>query len=325
LSDLLRELHVAGIAVVVLKGAYLAQAVYGEPALRSMGDADVLVQRADLARATALMRAGGWRDKVPGAMTPEHGHQLPTLVLGGAQVELHWAIEDDDSPFAIDSDGLWRRAVRAEIGGAPALALSPEDLLLHLALHAAYGHGWLQFESGLRPLADIVACLKHFGAGLDWDIVVDRARAWGVHPSVWVTLVLVRDLLHADTPPQVLARLAPPRADQALVDTATDLVLGHHYRDLAAHLPTLGRSWLTKRWHRLPRAVHWRAHVLPSAETLGKAYPSLRLATLQPLRYAMHCVELLADIARLSFDGQARSLIRLERDRMRVLRWLEHP
>jgi len=326
LAAVVHRLHAASIGVIVLKGAYLAQSIYRDPALRSMGDADILVRQADLERAAALLRSGGWSETVAtaAASVVGGGHQLPTFVLGGAQLELHWAIEDDASPFSIDGDGLWSRAVKTEVGGAAALALSAEDLLLHLCLHTAYGHGWLQFESGLRPLCDIAACLRHFGDRLDWSIVVARARAWRIHPSVWLTLVLVRELLQASVPQHALDRLVPGRGgDRMLVEAAIELVLGHHYRELLDHLPVLGRSWLTKRWHRRPRSAHWRAHALPAAAALAIAYPSLRRASLLPLRYAAHWVELLNDVARLSFGRQGRLLVAQERRRMRVLRWLE--
>jgi hypothetical protein len=325
LAALLPQLREAGIEVIVLKGAYLAQSVYGDPALRPMGDADLLVRQADLDRAAALLRADGWRERaahestVPGG----GGHQLPMFERGGVHLELHWAIEDDASPFSIDGEGLWQRAVPARINGAPTWALSPEDLLLHLCVHAAYGHGWRQFDTGLRPLCDIAACLRRFGDRIDWGVLADRARAWHIHPSVELTLVLVRDLLGAAVPPWVLDRLAPPRIERAVVDAATALVLAQHYGDLARHLPVLGRSWLTKRWHRLPAGARWRAHALPSGEALARVYPSLDARMLRPLRYAAHWADLLNDVARVSFGRRGRSLVAQERRRMTVLRWLE--
>jgi hypothetical protein len=323
---LLRQWQSAGIDAIVLKGAYLAQAVYAEPALRSMGDADLLVRRPDLERAREVLRAGGWHEDDASVATTVGGggHQLPRHTRGGVTVELHWAIEDDDSPFAIDGEGLWQRAVPARVGGAPALALAPEDLLLHLALHTAYGHGWMQFDSGLRPLADIAACLRHFADRLDWATLTERAHAWRVHPSVWLTLILVRELFHARVPDAALDRLAPPHAHRALVDAAADLVLGHHYRDLAAQLPVLSRSWLTKRWHRLPRAAHWLAHALPDPAALAKAYPAMQ-PPFGALRYAAHWADLLGDVARLSFAREARALAARERGRTRLLQWLERP
>lgn len=324
LATVLRQCQVHGIAVIVLKGAHLATSVYPDSSLRSMGDADLLVRRADLERANALLRAGGWRDAVPhGPPAAPGGHQLPALALGGAHLELHWAIEDDDSPFAIDADGLWHRTMRMDLGGAMARVLSPEDLLLHLALHAAYGHGWLQFDNGLRPLCDVVACLHHFDGEFDWAAAVERARAWRIHPSVWLTLTLAQRLLHAPVPPCALAALAPAHTDESLVETAEALLLGSHYRDLAAHLPTLGRAWLTKRWHRLSRARHWRAHALPRRESLASAYPRLSASALQPLRYAAHWGDLLNDVARLSFGPRGRQLLAQERSRRTLLWWLE--
>jgi len=113
LSTLLDALSAESIDVVVLKGAFLAQAVYPDAALRAMSDADLLVRDHELERAARVLQALGWRQ---GAPLAEGGHQLSTFELEGVQVELHWSIEDDAGPFAIDVAGLWERAVPARIG-----------------------------------------------------------------------------------------------------------------------------------------------------------------------------------------------------------------
>src|SRR5262249_50520385 len=176
-----------------------------------------------------------------------------------------------------------------------------------------------------RPRCVIAACRRGFGDQLQWDVLIERAHAWRIHPSVWLTLMLVRDLLSVGVPPAALDRLAPPGADAALVDAATDLVLGRHYHDVVAQLPVLGRSWLSKRWHRLPRRTHWRVHAFPRCDALENAYPSLGSSALRPLRYAAHWAALLNDVAQLSFGREARSLVARERSRVRMLRWLERP
>src|SRR5256714_9038363 len=69
LGSLLRRWQARGIDVIVLKGAHLAQSVYGDPALRPMGDADLLLRRADLDGASALLRESGWHGEPPSALT----------------------------------------------------------------------------------------------------------------------------------------------------------------------------------------------------------------------------------------------------------------
>ena len=60
LTEVLGVLGGAGIDVIVLKGAYLAQAIYKDLALRPMADVDLLVRKADLERTEAILAAMGY-------------------------------------------------------------------------------------------------------------------------------------------------------------------------------------------------------------------------------------------------------------------------
>src|SRR5512143_4009558 len=250
LGAVLERLSAEAIDVVVLKGAYLAQAIYPDAALRAMADADLLVRQCDLERAAQALREMGWRQEA-GQRTS--AHQLGTFELEGVQVELHWTIEDDGAPFAIDVAGLWSRAVPARIGRAQALARSPADLLLHLCLHTAYGHGWKQFDGGLRQLADIAAVVRHRGSALEWHDVALRAEAWGAQRCVALCLVTARDLVRAEVPQAVLDRLTQPHS--RWMQLARELSLGSHYAELVRCLPVFARSWIDKRWVRLTHAA----------------------------------------------------------------------
>ncbi len=319
LGAALRSLAAEGIDAIVLKGAFLAELVYGNPALRSMGDADVLVRRGDLDRVTRLLRDQGWRQSSGDAQIA--GHQLPTFVLDRALLEIHWAIEDDGSPFDIDTDGLWRRASKVRVAGVPALALAPEDLLLHLCVHASYSHGWLQFSGGLRPLCDIALTVRHYAGRFDWEAFVYRADTWRVRNCVWLTLVLTRELLRAAIPGEVFDLLAPT-PDAGWVETAKGLTLGAHYSELSATLPALGRNLLTRQWRHLPRAARWRRQLLPARGALAAAYPSL--GRRPSLRYVAHWADFTRDCVRAFFAPHARALLEKERNRLALIGWLEN-
>ena len=61
LERILRMLEAAGIPVIVLKGAALAQTIYPDIALRPMTDLDLLVLQKDLDRAVTLIRESGYQ------------------------------------------------------------------------------------------------------------------------------------------------------------------------------------------------------------------------------------------------------------------------
>jgi hypothetical protein len=64
LCKVLNILHRDSIPVITLKGAHLAELVYGNRALRFMGDLDLLVQKDDLMRVDALLLEMGCMGKV---------------------------------------------------------------------------------------------------------------------------------------------------------------------------------------------------------------------------------------------------------------------
>jgi hypothetical protein len=283
LQTVLQLLRGSGIKVVVLKGAYLAEAVYGDLALRPMADVDLLVPRADLARAGAvLLGMGGARLKRHDEAEPAPGahredvkpnremkrHAHPILVHGLA-VELHWTIVSPTGPFRIDADGLWDRARPAMIAGVEVLSLSPEDLLLHLCLHFCYQDGC----KGLRYLCDVAETIHRFRDEMNWLRVADLAREWGAARYAWLALRLAADMFDAGVPHDVLERLVPAGIDQSLLTQARECVLAHEAYDNWSLLPfpnRLGGKWT------LERAKAIRDALLLSRDELALRYPTAR-------------------------------------------------
>jgi hypothetical protein len=320
LSDTLAALTAAGIEVIVLKGAHLARAVYEDPGLRAMSDADLLVREADLDRVRETLAGLGWHVAPP---LPEGGHQLPTFEHDGVQIDVHWSIEDSEAPFAIDVAGLWQRAEPSAFGQARARVLAPEDLLLHLCMHTAYGHGWRQFDGGLRQLTDIAVVLRRYASSLDWERFGARARAWRVERCVWLALAVAHELLAAPIPDGVSARLvAPSPALARWTDDATALALGAHFEELPCRLPALSRTSTNKRWRRLPSWDRWREVLWPPLSALPRTYPAL---VSRPIATRVACWrDLATDLAQALGRPGHRGIWSRERRRHAMLRWMEH-
>ena len=179
LRTVLQRLRDSRVKVIALKGAFLAEAVYGDLALRPMCDTDLLVPRAELPRAQAILLDLGYgpQEREDIELLCQRSMELAPFVRDDSSVELHWSIAVPTSPCRIDITGLWARAQPATIAGVHLLALSPEDLLLHLCLHASHQHG---LECGLRPFCDIAEAVRHYGSEVDWPQFADRAREWAL-------------------------------------------------------------------------------------------------------------------------------------------------
>jgi hypothetical protein len=193
LSSLLNEFNRERIPVVLLKGAHLAGEVYDDMGLRNMCDIDLLVRRADLMRVEQLLLSRGAdpedRRRVIGSDNKHFGYQLAE---SGLRVEIHWALVTGDS-CKIEWEETESRLRPIAINSVPALALCPEDLLLHLCLHAA-GH---LNALHVRMLCDMVAVGQKYGTELDWPGLVARAEIWGASRAAYVMLRLARERLGA--------------------------------------------------------------------------------------------------------------------------------
>ena len=223
LGPVLRCLCSSAIPVVALKGAYLAEAVYGDVALRPMCDVDLMVPRAELPRAQAiLLDLGGVYHQSENHESFDwtgHHHMRP-VVVRDLTLEIHWTIVPPTWPVRIDAAGLWDRARPVTIAGVEVLALSPEDLLLHLCL--SFIDSGL---TGLKLLCDIAETIHRFGGEIDWAQVAHLAREWRAARHVGLTLHLARSTVGAAVPADALEQLVPGGLDQRTLETARECVI----------------------------------------------------------------------------------------------------
>jgi putative nucleotidyltransferase-like protein len=252
LQRVLRALQELHIAVIVLKGAALAETVYPGGAVRPRRDTDVLVRGEDLARVADTLGTMGYH--FTGGTHPqawwraEHYHwtfRQPNPPPFDVPLEVHWHLDRPSRPFAIDLEGLWQRATPATIAGVDTHILAPEDGLLYLSLHACHHAGAPmrrgRFNLRLLSCCDVAEVIRHYAPSFDWDAFVRRAQSWGVIPYVYLHLLLARDLVGAAVPESVLAALTPQGFDGRLLGWARDELL----EDLGTSplFPDLLRLW----------------------------------------------------------------------------------
>jgi len=173
----------AGLDLVLLKGAALAQTVYADPARRPMADLDLCVGAGGIDRAERILGALGYRrftDDAKGDEVPLVG---PRRVDG--LLELH------RTPFP----GRWtRRAARPDVAavlarslplgpGRHARRLSPEDSVIHVAVRLATS----QFDGApARCLLDLALIARREAP--DWRLLAARAREYGLATLTWTVL-----------------------------------------------------------------------------------------------------------------------------------------
>ena len=204
---ILKMLRSQGLDVIVLKGLYLVENVYQNVSLRKFSDLDLLVRREKVNAVIACMNGLGYAVETYFDSQDENRdikHVPPMTKPGGPYVEIHWTILEEDEPFTIDTEGLWQRAMPAGVAGVDVLSLGVEDLLLHLCVHLGYQH---HLKIGLHGLYDIAEVLWYFQGQVDWDRLTDIASQWGVEHVIWLVFKLADELLGAEVPQMVYARL----------------------------------------------------------------------------------------------------------------------
>jgi len=184
-----------------LKGAVLAGTVYEVEADRPMTDVDVLVLEG-AEEALAALDGAGFAEIARG----DHACAFADPASGGI-LELHWSLTSCPGLFPLDAEGLW---ARSRAGRAPLARLpSAEDLLVQLALHAAFQHGlvlslvqWLDFRRLLER------------ERLDLALVRRLAREAKAETSLGAALLVAEAVVAAPVPPELRDGMSLPHGLQ---------------------------------------------------------------------------------------------------------------
>jgi hypothetical protein len=229
LARIVRHFESRQLRTVPYKGPVLAQSLYGDLGLRSFSDLDLLISPADFERAQQALAEIGYRPSADLTPAVERfwlriGYERSFDGAAGKNlVELQWALLPRFYGVNLPADDLLARAGRTVVGGCEVPCLSPEDSLLVLCLHAAK-HLWAR----LIWLSDIAGTLQT--QGIDYALVLSRARALGITRILGVSFWLVKNILRADLPKPAHEMIAADRRVEALGDEfAQRLIRGADY------------------------------------------------------------------------------------------------
>ncbi len=213
LCKILPSYRDAGIDVIVLKGAALAETVYHDIGMRGFNDVDILVKKDDLQKAKKIAQAAGYNldERIsPETYNEKFGcdlHYIKNVIL-----EIHWGIarKTGNDRFAkIEIDELWKNATFAKIANVDTLVLSPEDMLLHLCIHLPR-HRY----NRLIWFCDISEIIRQHD--IKWNYVLKNAEKYRTKAYLYYGLRFTSELLGAEVPEYVLHELKPNRFETKL-------------------------------------------------------------------------------------------------------------
>jgi hypothetical protein len=203
-----------GIACVALKGPVLACHLYGHLGLRPFADLDLLIAPDAVAAAAETLYSAGYRDAddyaIARGIYPAAGRELVFVPDAPSRVniELQTDVSDWTLPLQLPAGVLIGRARTLHVGGIAIPALSAEDQLLTLVVHG-FRHRW----GSLRYVTDVHAACAD---GLDWPLLLARAREARIERMVSAALLLSARLLGTEIPDAAAARARRDRAAAAL-------------------------------------------------------------------------------------------------------------
>lgn len=210
IADMTAVLTEANVAHLFFKGAVIRDC-YPQPAMRSMGDVDLVIRAADTATAKAAMEAAGF-------VCEEETGEVLTFVRDGLLTEMHTAVRQYDvhRQSTVFYDDVWRDAVPT--GGAT-YRWNDEQEAAHTVMHMA-GH-FCAGGCGLRQWMDIAVLCQRFPQEAFWSGVARRLEPFGMRRFLEHTLYLCGVWFGVAVPTALCCPL-----DEALSQSLLERVLG---------------------------------------------------------------------------------------------------
>lgn len=270
LLNICRHLQARGLEVLPYKGPVLAEALYGNVALRQFSDLDLLIRSDDLPRIKVALAELGYEPGLRLAQAAERDYLKSgyEYTFDGARgrnlLEIKWQILPRFYAIGFDVNDFFERAAVVRIEGQKLRTLCDQDLMLVLCVHAAK-HAWKQ----ISWLTDIVQLAR--SRGLDWVALQAEAERLGIARIVALTFMLAGQLLGAEVPPQL--GVERDASTNALAQRILKLIVADEefdpetiaYFRLMTELRERGRDRISFWWRLLvtPGAGEWSAVRLP--------------------------------------------------------------
>lgn len=223
LVKLLEAFEEQQITVIPLKGPALNAALYGEHALRTSADLDLLVRPSDLLRTKSVLGKMGYRMEsvihwpVDSACFRSRESELsfsdPT---DRVSADVHWRLLPEYFPTPFDEGEVWTNLRSVPWESTKVRTLAPEHLLLFFCAHGTK-HAWER----LGWVCDIARLLQ-VEPGIDWPAVLRQAERTGTSRMVFLGLRLASDLLGSQLPPAVAERVTGDSRTRALASKVTE-------------------------------------------------------------------------------------------------------
>jgi Uncharacterised nucleotidyltransferase len=202
LFRILEQFEKAGIESLLVKGPLVSLLAYGDPAVRSYVDLDLVVRHENVLAASQIMTALGFEADVPEQAI--RAGKIPGEYLFGRPgtrqiVELHTEKTFRYYPRPMRIADLYDRQRRVLLDGKEIPTLSLEDEFVLNCIHGAK-HFWERLMWTADIAAMVVRCPE-----IEWDRTRQAASDVGAERMLSVALLLAESLLGVSVPAAMAA------------------------------------------------------------------------------------------------------------------------
>ncbi len=200
LARVLANLGEAKISVIPLKGVALAESVYGDVALRTCADLDILIQPDNLEKCLGILTSAGYKHALAAPpslrLLARYGRDCALVREDGRWVyplQVHCGLIWGGPAERRLLSEIWSNAPARPFRTARAYALSRADEFLYLAVHAAR-HGLSSF----KWIVDLDWLISR--GSVDWNSVLNQVQKLKWEQAMGYSLSACASLLGTQIP-----------------------------------------------------------------------------------------------------------------------------
>ena len=273
-----------GIQMIPMKGVMLSVQLFGDPAMRSTRDLDLLVRPERLDEADQVLRGEAYRRTDPDfELTPKRtkwilGHSLHFSYYHDQRrqlVELHWRLLLWDADHVAE---LWNHCQTRNWMGASFLTLKDDALLLFLCDHGSK-HQWRR----IKWLGDVAALLAQ-DRSFSWENLLLLASRFDLSRTLAQAGLLVHWLYGIPLPEPLVDLITKQKPASGLAANAVTAMLLGEEGQFALPVRLKNGAFPARLRERLPWSVSLRSCLISTDEFQDCPLPDKLFWLYFPLR-----------------------------------------
>ena len=207
IKQILKQLNDSGIDVILLKGLYISETYYDNPAERPMCDVDLLVNFSELDKVSKILRMYGcsFESNLNADECKDFIQHLPIITTPkGCAIEVHWKLTADFNDVLqvkYNIDELWSTKEHIKLYNAECFVFKKEYLLIHLCVHITED----LFQQKILQLYDVFLILRKLD--INWELLFQKAEAWNCSKAVYSVLSVIIEVFTVVLPELVYTKI----------------------------------------------------------------------------------------------------------------------